>query len=392
MKDKVLSEVTKHYLESPDFNGIPMLQLIVQTGADWSEVKPTLAELVKEEFVGLLFSEFEPNTHILRTGFPDSVTQIDKLATADLIHTCAYPRPKHLETVINKNDYQDEPYKLPMALGEPQLSYRAFDLSILELYRNDPRYYYTNDDINGTISVKGDFDEPSTLSENDQILLETFGFAYDEDMNRAVATFLRYLADLSSEHQKLWQVKQLGDGYKLHPDYYRNSIIGDWGEKVPIFSAFVNELYIINQMSVAMERPPLFRNDFGKYGEERPQEFGFLVRPTLKEFNDFVHLLDKIVSDNINKKFFQNEIPYETETERSDGKIVVQPKGTLQLFDEWLRKYFRCSDWAAWEESIKAIRKVRKLRQEPAHAINENIFDQKYSKISENSLWKSMRP
>ena len=35
------------------------------------------------------------------------------------------------------------------------------------------------------------------------------------------------------------------------------------------------------------------------------------------------------------------------ETERSDGKIVVQQKGTLQLLDEWLRKHFHCNDWGA---------------------------------------------
>ena len=212
------------------------------------------------------------------------------------------------------------------------------------------------------------------------MLLQTFGFAYDDELNRAVATFIRYLADLSPEHQLVWKTKELEGIYKLHPDYYRNNVIGDWGENVPIFSAFINELYIINQMSLSMNRPPLFNKDFGEYGEDRPRKFSFLVRPTLEEFNNFVLLLDKLMSDNINKKFFQNEVPYETENERADGKIVVQQKGTIQILDEWVRKHFRFNDSTLWDDGIKAMREVRKLRQKPAHAIDENVFDQKYFK------------
>jgi hypothetical protein len=50
-----------------------------------------------------------------------------------------------------------------------------------------------------------------------------------------------------------------------------------------------------------MGRPNLFRQDFGQYGENEPRRFTFLVRPTLEEFNEFVLLLDKMLSDNLNK-------------------------------------------------------------------------------------------
>jgi hypothetical protein len=106
----------------------------------------------------------------------------------------------------------------------------------------------------------------------------------------------------------------------------------------------------------------------------------FLHRPTLEEFNAFVLLLDKMLSDNINKAFFQGQVPEETETERSDGKIVVTPKGTLTILDEWIHSRMRLPDWTPWDEAIAALRKVRKLRQKPAHAVNENVFDQKYFK------------
>ena len=380
MKDKILQIVTTHYLESGDFNGISALELSAETGVEWSEMRDVLQELINEDLIGILYSEFEPNTHILRTGFPPKDIQISKLDTEDLFHTCLYPLPTHLQKVVDRSKYTNEPYKLYLALGEPQLAFRAFDLSVLEFYRNDPRYFYNNDDINGSISISDEYYKTHKMQERDQVLLQTFGFAYDDKMNRAVATFIRYLADLSPEHQQVWKTKELEGSYKLHPDYYRNNIVGDWGENVPIFSAFINELYIINQMALSMNRPPFFNKDFGEYGEDTPRKFSFLVRPTLEEFNNFVLLLDKLMSDNINKKFFKNEVSYETESERADGKIVVQQKGTIQILDEWVRKYFRFKDSELWDDGIKAMREVRKLRQKPAHAIDENIFDQKYFK------------
>ena len=129
-----------------------------------------------------------------------------------------------------------------------------------------------------------------------------------------------------------------------------------------------------------MKRPPLFKQDFGEYADDKPSKFSFLVRPTLEEFNSFVLLLDKMLSENINRNFFQKEVSYETEIERKDGKIEVQNKATLRILNDWVREFFFMEDWQAWDESIKTFRHIRELRQEPAHKINENIFDQKYFK------------
>jgi len=377
-KEQVLGEITEYYLKSGDFNGIPVFVLEKKLNSMWGVLKDIVKDLINDDKVGAIFSDTDDNTHILRLGIEPKEVQTSKLEKID-VHTCLYPRPSHLERVVNRSLYSSKPYVLELALGSPQLSYRSFDLSILEYYRNDPRYYYSNDDINGYISIRDAIGVDQML-ESDQILLETFGFCYDENLNRAVAVFLRYLSDLSAEHQQMWKSKELKPSFNLHPDYYRNNILGDWGERIPIFHAFVLEMWIINQMSTAMGRPSFFRMDYGEYGENKPRKFGFLIRPTLEEFNHFVLLLDKMISDNINKEFFKNQVPYETETIRNDGKIVIQHKGTLQILDEWLRKYFRTSDWEPWDNAIKAFKKVRKLRQEPAHAINEDEFDQRYFK------------
>ena len=86
-----------------------------------------------------------------------------------------------------------------------------------------------------------------------------------------------------------------------------------------------------------------------------------------------------MISENINKEFFRNEVPYEIEIERRDGRIQIQPKGTLQILDDWIRKFFRPADgWQDWDEAIQAFKEIRKKRQKPAHSIDENVFDEKY--------------
>ncbi len=373
--EKVLNIITDFYLNSHDFNGIPIWSLQNELNQDWFFVRDIIKGLLKEELVGVIDEDTDVNPHIIRLGFEPTNIQILKVEKDTPMHLCIYPRLKHLEKVVDLNKYNREPYKLCLALGEAQFKYHSFDLSVLEFYRNDPRYKYENDDIRGYI-----YHDSEDFAERDRVLLETFGFSYDDSFNRAVAVYLRYLCNLTPEHQTLWQSKEIQGNYKLHPDYFNNTLNGNWSGKVPICSAFLEELYIINQMCDAMGRPHIFNEDFGKYGDRRPKKFGFLIRPTLQEFNDFILLFDKMLSDNINKDFFMNEVTYETEVERNDGRIQVNPKGTLQILDNWMRKFFSTTDWQPWEKTMKALRKVRRLRQKPAHVVNEDQFDQKYFK------------
>jgi hypothetical protein len=103
---------------------------------------------------------------------------------------------------------------------------------------------------------------------------------------------------------------------------------------------------------------------------EKPREFGFLVRPTSKEYYNFVHLLDKMLSENLNKAFFEDDV--------SDHYEDGRRKGTINMLDEWVRKFFSIDHWEPWDEAIDTIKEVRNLRQKPAHAVVENEFDQQY--------------
>lgn len=372
-KTQLLNAVTSHYLNSGDFNGFPIRDLdglYTRNG----DLKKSLASLIRENKISLLFPDTHSNPYIKALPEEPNDRQIKKLYEfEDLTLVCAYPTAVHLAAVIDAATYQDRPFTLRLMLGEPQLSFVSFDLIVLEFYRNDPRYYYEHDDISGSISVHSEYYESDTMASSDQVLLQTFGFSYNSGFNRAVAVFLRYLSNLSPQHQQIWNARVINDDYRLHPDYYRSSFLGEWYEGVSIFNAVIEELHQINEISKLMGRSPLFRNEFTE--GKRPKDFGFLIRPTLKEYNDFILLLDKMLSDNINRRFFRNDVSFEREEVREDGRIAVTQKGTIQVLEEWFKRRFRTTDT---EMLFSAFKEVRRQRQHPAHSINENIFDPKY--------------
>lgn len=382
----ILNKITEYYLSSRDFNGLPIRDLI-QRKLDQSKLKDMLISLIQGDKISLNFGDIHPNPYVKALKEENSETQIDKLIRSDITHVCAYPTYSHLKEVVDTRNYEGEPFTLRLALGEPQLSYESFDLSVLEFYRNDPRYYYRSNDISGSIGVRDRYYESSEMPTSDQVLLQTFGFSYDSQMNRAVAVYLRYLSTLSPEHQQIWNAKIVKGDFKLHPDYFRPSILGEFPEGISVFNAFLEEQNLINEICKLMQRPPLFRNIFKN--EEKPKEFCFLIRPTSKEYNNFIHLLDKVISENINKDFFLDDVQSEYYEQSKEGKRIVRYKGTIQMLDEWLNLYFTTDDRKPIEEMISTFKEIRKIRQYPAHAIDDNIFDQEYFKLQREIIIKA---
>lgn len=242
---KILARVTEYYLSSDEFNGLPIANLLEELDLEVEELKQTLVYLVERDRVEVLFPETDINPHIRNFDEQpkqDQIKKLRRLSEFSLAHAVVYPTKKHLERALDQTLYQGRPFSLRLALGEPELSFLVFDLSVLEFYRNDPRYYYTNDDIEGTISVHDEFSITGQMPESDQLLLQSFGFAYNSQFDRAVAVFLRYLAGLTPEHQQIWSAKLLTGDYELHPDYFRSSILGEFYEGISIFEAFGEEL------------------------------------------------------------------------------------------------------------------------------------------------------
>lgn len=384
MLEKICFLIEEQYFTSGDFNGYPVYKLIAELGISENELKLIIRDGIAAE---LLTVEIYGNTHIKAFSKVSKEKMLECYDSEEFpSNMCLYLHPSKLKNSDYIRNYESAPYQLELAKGKGQLDYMTFDLSVLEFYRNDPRYTYETDFIHGYICITDEHFKSSFVPEKDQILLKTFGFAYDGDLNRYVAVFARYLANLSPEHQQIWRAKEIKGDIKLHPDYYASSILGSWGTKLSIFEAFVQELEIINKMSQLIGKPDLFNNSFSN---ERPKEFGFLLRPTVSEFNSFMLLLDKMMSDNLNKKFFENDVEVEMEEERSDGKFVVRPKGTIQILASWVDKYYQTPDQKHVDDMLAVFRKVRKLRQKPAHKVNVDSFDQSLFKKQRDIIIKA---
>lgn len=362
--DQLIETATTTYLTSRDFNGYPLRNAIEEFGDNILDV---VRHAVESGHVTVVFGDRHPNPYIRALSDEPKEDVLARLDAVSIIGACAYPTADHLKQVVDVREYTDQPYALELALGGAQLGHRAFELRVLENYRNDPRFYYDSDDIWGQIYAK---DEAQGLAESDNVFLR-FGYAYDAADSKYVAVFLWDLFKLQPEAQQLWRMREITRRTILHPDYYRTQVIGDWPERISIYDAFTQELETINRMARAADRPDLFRRDFCS---DRPKGFASLLRPTLREFNEFIRLLDSMISDNINLKFFQDDVDFERETERPDGRIQVDRKGSLQILQEWIESKFRPSDPAPMTKIFATFREVRKLRNKPSHSAVEDEF------------------
>ena len=268
--DQLLEIVTEAYLGSRDFNGFSFSRA-AQTLSDLNSLTETVSGLVEAQRLDLLFGGVDENPAVKRFRVAPSSEQVQQLREHGLMAAWAYPSPSYLVIAVDRTQYSGTPFTLRMALGEPQLTSQAFDLSVLEMYRNDPRFKYECDETQGSLRLSDGHRERMQASDNS--FLETFGFAYDDSGCRAVAVYLRYLRDLTPEHQQIWNLKALNGTYRLHPDYWKITV-GCWDLDQNIFGAILDELRTINAFSRQMGRPPLFKNECG----ERPKEF--LIRPT----------------------------------------------------------------------------------------------------------------
>lgn len=369
LKNELMDEIFNFYINSKDFNGVPLSSLEVKFQSN--DIKSIVSDLIIEGKVTL---ETDTNPHIKRFTEPLAGNQLDELET---YHgpICVYPSPSYLKKKVKPNKFIDLPFKRELLLGEGHLESHFFDISVLDHYFNDPRYIVSNFDYYGSISIKDEYYLNDDIDERDKISLQTFGLGFNEEGERVIGGFLGYLSRLSPEHQQRWKSHVITEECYLDPDYFRNKIIGEWaGEYVSIYRAFCEELYQINEMCNLIFKPPLFKNDFK---EKRPEEFRILLRPTLKSYEEFVLILDKMLSENINRDFFKGEIDFDEEIIRKDGRIEVRPKGSIRIFEDWLRSQFR-TDEESYRVIFDPIKDIRKQRQNPAHKINENDYNKIY--------------
>lgn len=389
MKERIENIVYDFFVASSDFNGIPLRNISEKLNIDYENSIDIIKELVKDNIVSIQSST---NPHIIGFQHYPIDSQIHILEEAkkikEVVHSfgeitissedteypiCLYPSKSYLQKKRDLADFGNAPYTKQLALAEPHLTPIFFEIEVLDRYFNDPRFDFKFEDYSGQISCLYDENENPIVREEDQIFLKTFGLGFDENGDRLAVVYLRYLKDLTPEHQIYWKSRQKTGNCKMLEEYHQNTIQGNWTFSYSIFSGFIGEQKCINDLTKLIFTKPLFRKSFEN--ENRPKEFTFFFTPTLKNYNDFILLLDKMISENINKDFFEGKVDFFEFKELENGLIERQSKGTLQLFEEWLTFVLNVKGDGTVSELFKPLRKIRKERQSPAHRINENQYD-----------------
>lgn len=389
MKERIENIVYDFFVASSDFNGIPLRNISEKLNIDYENSIDIIKELVKDNIVSIQSST---NPHIIGFQHYPIDSQIHILEEAKkikkVVHSfgeitissedteypiCLYPSKSYLQKKRDLADFGNALYTKQLALAEPHLTPIFFEIEVLDRYFNDPRFDFKFEDYSGQNSCLYDENENPIVREEDQIFLKTFGLGFDENGDRLAVVYLRYLKDLTPEHQIYWKSRQKTGNCKMLGEYHQNTIQGNWTFSYSIFSGFIGEQKCINDLTKLIFTKPLFRKSFEN--ENRPKEFTFFFTPTLKNYNDFILLLDKMISENINKDFFEGKVDFFEFKELENGLVERQSKGTLQLFEEWLTSVINVKGDGTVSELFKPLRKIRKERQSPAHRINENQYD-----------------
>ncbi len=385
---ELLTRIVSFYLKSGDFNGISLQALLKDGNA---ETLPTLEALVARGDVEAL-SEESVNPHIKRLPTPPIPKQLSYFATDGIV--CLYPSTKQMLRVLPGNVYRHRPFTRLLALGHPQLEPIFFHLNVLERYQSDPRYIFRFDGLDGHISVKEKAYRSKEMGRADKVMLETFGLGTSSKGHRVITSYLRYLSALSPRHQQHWQSHRAYGKHKMEANYARRGLFGEWTKGVSIYEALLAELLHINKMFKVIRLPPLFRNDFSSElakaernaALDEPKGFGLLMKPTKKAFLDFAHVLDKVVSENINREFFAAQGIALEERQINNGHISMTAQGTLWLLEEWLTKRIRIHVENGPATIVAPLKEIRKLRQAPAHKFIDDEFSIEYQSKKEKLI------
>ena len=154
-----------------------------------------------------------------------------------------------------------------------------------------------------------------------------------------------------------------------------------------IFSAFIGEINCLYDLTKHIYGKSLFNQKFEE--AKRLKEMTFFFLPTSKNYEDFVHLLDKMLSDNINKKFFDGYIE-EYDLVPIDNNLVERKmKGTIKMLEEWFGKNFKPKNEQAYKNIFKFLKEIRKERQNPAHRISRNVYDKQFIEKQKDMIDKA---
>lgn len=367
---QLLQKIRRRYLDSRDFNGLHV------RGDDVAVFREPAIELVQTGLVQVVSGEDYLNIHIRpwpsRRTVEDQIEDLLRLDAGDY-GVCLYPTPLAMKGVRLPKRLSNRPFAKAMAKGKGTLELAYFRFDVLEQYRNDSRYRFSFGDSGAYMGVEDEVYENAEEPEHDKVSLSHIGFAYDlsrydpEDLDspiiRRVAVFHADLVSLSAEHQRRWETYQVdGAGLEPHPLWW-NSQMGHWPDGAGPFERLFLELRNVNELCTFAFENTMFSTT------RRPDELGWLLRPSQREWDEFVLEMDKVLSENLRSQFFdQMQVP-----NLDDQRQRI---GTLNRLQRFMQAHGMPETKA--RELLKPLRDIRKARQKPAHSIRLNVTDQTF--------------
>lgn len=375
-KLELLSKIKEYYLTSRDFNGLPIYKITDYNIDD-------IISLVNEGLVAVLSDREVINPHI--KGFNLELSkehQIENIKDTKRI-SCLYPTPKALADAEIDNTV---PYTAKLCSGEAQFKIVYFNIEILERYINNPKYLIIDYGYRGEICLKDEY-----WSEDQEFeYVKNYGMAYKkvEYIDRAVAVFLGDLAKLPQRSQLLWKSFEANNqnNYYIAEGFIKNLIYGGWVTTSWLFDAVLEEMKVINDLCSAIGIPGLFRHIYGIFYDEKPDGYSNILLPTLKNYYEFVLVIEKLIVHNISIKAFTKNAPRVRAIERK--KENGSYKGSLVMFEEWISINVT-AEFNIDDKIIKPLKNIREIRQIPAHELYDNAYDvriyEKQKKLMENT-------
>lgn len=364
----LLGEVINFYIKvSRDFNG-----LTLRADSPPSRIDEAI-ELTRLGLIQVVTGEDYLNPHIRPWQSQRTVeSQIQSLvalrAGAFSSAACLYPTVAGMKGVRLPKRFDGRPYEQELARGRGVLELAYFTTDVLEPYRNDARYHCEIDDFSVYMSVTDDVYGDEGEPEKDKVSLRHMGFAYDlsgyvkgdelSPILRRITASLGDLAKLSPEHQQRWKSYQVDDdGLTPHPEWWANQM-GNWTDGIGPFGRMSLELRRINELFVNITGERLLNVD------KLPDEYGWILRPTQRDWDEFMLETDKLLSENLRHAAFDTlGVP--------DKDEQGQKLGTIKRL-EFTMVHTKVPSEAI-TRYLKPLREVRRARQKPAHALGVNL-------------------
>ena len=368
-KEDLIKPIYDYFVNSSDFNGIPMNMLFELWKCDWEQGILSLITLIRE---GVCIIQSSSNPHIIRYYIPSIEDTINYLQ--DILQgkdekyldysECVYPSPDYLSA--HRDISSLSTYESRLALGEPQLKPLFFNFEVLLPYKDDPRYTLVLNDYQGSLSYT--LEKDTRVDKAGSYLLKTFGIGYDEHGIRVIVSFPRYLKELSPSQQNQWESNEITEACKVFKPYWDNVMNGCWAFPQSVATGVLKEREYINSLWKAIFNDSLFFNNY-TINQLKPT-YSFLFIPTQKSLNEFCHLMDKLFSDDLNTAHLRALLEKGYDRFHPVRATYDKNIGSLKALELWIDNIYVLKNGdRIGKEILSPLKKIRKLRQPEAHSI-----------------------